>query len=62
MSPLGVVSASTEQCVHAAEETLRAGGNAVDATVAAAFATAAGDPAITSFAGGGALSYLGGDQ
>lgn len=62
MSHLGVISASTDACVTAAEEALRAGGNAVDAAVAAALATAAGDPAITSFAGGGMLAYLPGGE
>lgn len=49
---LGVVAAGSSQSVAAGSEVLRAGGNAADALVAALFATAAGDPSITSLAGG----------
>jgi len=56
----GVIAAGSSQSADAAEEMLQRGGNAVDAAVAAAFATAAGDPAITSLAGGGILLYMDG--
>ncbi len=51
----GVVAGSSRESVAAGAELLRAGGTAVDAAIAAAFATSAGDGAITSLAGGGAL-------
>ncbi|MCH2372831.1 MAG: gamma-glutamyltransferase [Planctomycetes bacterium] len=57
MKTCGVIAAGSEQSAAAGEECLRLGGNAVDAAVAAAFATAAGDPAICSLGGGGALVF-----
>lgn len=57
MSALGIVAAGSEESARAGESALRSGGNAVDAVVAAAFATAAGDASITSLAGGGVLAY-----
>lgn len=54
---LGVITAGSEQSVAAGAHAFRAGGNAVDAAVAATFATAAGDPSITSLAGGGVLIF-----
>ena len=53
----GVIAAGSEQSAAAGAEVYDLGGNAVDAALAAAFATAAGDPAITSLAGGGILVY-----
>ena len=57
MSTLGIVTASSVECVDAAAEALRQGGTAADAIVAAGFATAAGSPAMTSLAGGGAFLH-----
>lgn len=57
MSTRGVVVASSEVCADAGVETLRAGGNVVDAAIAAVFATSAGDFSITSLAGGGVLTF-----
>ena len=51
----GVISGGSIQSVEAGARALRAGGNAVDAVVAAAFATPCGEGAISSFAGGGAM-------
>ena len=51
----GVV-ASGHRCVsEAAAELLRAGGNAFDAAIAAGFASAVAEPALTSLGGGGFL-------
>jgi gamma-glutamyltranspeptidase/glutathione hydrolase len=58
---LGVVAAGSAQSVAAGTEILRAGGNAADALVAAVFATAAGDPSITSLAGGAAAIFRSSD-
>ena len=57
MTALGVVSSGSTQSTEAATDAFRAGGNAVDAVLAAAFATGGGDPAITSLAGGGILVF-----
>jgi gamma-glutamyltranspeptidase/glutathione hydrolase len=53
----GVVAAGCEQTANAAVETLEAGGNAVDAAVAAAFATSAGEATLTSLMGGCVMAY-----
>lgn len=57
MNDLGVIAASTEASVAAGEVAFRAGGNAVDAAVAAALAATASEAAITSCAGGGVLLF-----
>ena len=49
--------ASSDACADAGAEILRAGGNVVDAAIAAVFGTGAGEPAITSLAGGGVLLH-----
>ena len=51
----GAVAAGSKITAEAGAAMLRDGGNAVDAAVAACFATAAGEPVLTSLAGGGAL-------
>ena len=56
MRPMrGAISGGSVQGVEAGAEALRAGGNAIDAAVAAAFAASCGEGAITSLAGGGAM-------
>jgi gamma-glutamyltranspeptidase/glutathione hydrolase len=57
MSKTAAIVASSEACIDAGAEILRAGGNVVDAAVAAVFGTSAGEPSITSLAGGGVLLY-----
>jgi len=57
MTRSAIIVASSDQVVDAAAEAFAAGGNVIDAAVAAGFATCAGDPAITSLAGGGALVH-----
>jgi gamma-glutamyltranspeptidase/glutathione hydrolase len=56
----GVVAAGSETTATAGGEILAAGGNAVDAAVAACLATAAGEPTLTSLAGGGVMLYRNG--
>ncbi len=58
----GVVAAGSEESAAAAAEMFERGGNAMDAAVAAAFATAAGDPSICSLAGGGVLLWRNGES
>ncbi|MCA9540681.1 MAG: gamma-glutamyltransferase, partial [Myxococcales bacterium] len=53
----GVIAAGSEPTAKAGAEVLAAGGNAVDAAVAACFATAAGEPTLTSLAGAGVLCH-----
>jgi len=54
-SASGVVAAGSPGTAQVGAEVLRAGGHAVDAAVAAAMATSAYEPALTSLAGGGAM-------
>jgi len=55
MSAAGVVATGHPLVTAAAAEVLNAGGNAFDAAVAAGFASAAAEPALTSLGGGGFL-------
>ena len=57
MSQAALIVASSEQSVNAGAEIIRAGGNVIDAAIAAAFATSAGEPSITSLAGGGVMIH-----
>ena len=57
MSQAAIIVASSDQSVNAGVEIIRAGGNVIDAAVAAAFATSAGEPSITSLAGGGVMIH-----
>ncbi len=57
MTHRGVIAAGSEESAAAGASIYELGGNAVDAAIAASFATAAGDPAITSLAGGGILLF-----
>jgi len=52
---LGVVASGHPAVTEAAAETLRRGGNAFDAIIAAGFASAIAEPAFTSLGGGGFL-------
>ncbi|MEM7233717.1 MAG: gamma-glutamyltransferase [Planctomycetota bacterium] len=54
---LGAVAAGSKESAEAAAEVFRAGGNAADAAIAAAFAAAAGDASIVSLAGGGVMVH-----
>jgi len=51
----GAIAAGSIPTAEAGAEILALGGNAVDAAVAACFAVAAGEPTITSLAGGGVM-------
>jgi gamma-glutamyltranspeptidase / glutathione hydrolase len=53
----GVIAAGSPATAEAGAEILARGGNAVDAAVAACFATGAGEPALTSLAGGGMMIH-----
>lgn len=55
MSIKGVVAAGHEETVKAAEQILRAGGNAFDAIIAAHFAACVAEPVLASLGGGGYL-------
>ena len=58
----GVIAAGSDVTANAGAEILRAGGNAVDAAVGACLATAAGEPTLTSLAGGGVLLHRDGES
>ena len=51
----GVIAAGSKPTAEAGARILDAGGNAIDALVAACFAVGAGEPTVTSLAGGGIL-------
>lgn len=53
----GVIAAGSDITAAAGAEILERGGNAVDAAVAACLACAAGEPTLTSLAGGGMLLH-----
>ncbi len=53
----GTISGGSATTVAAGAEALASGGNAIDAIVAACFATAVGEPTLTSLAGGGVLLH-----
>jgi gamma-glutamyltranspeptidase/glutathione hydrolase len=53
----GVIAAGSAPTAEAGAAILARGGNAVDAAVAACFATSAGEPALTSLAGGGVMIH-----
>ena len=53
----GVIAAGSAPTADAGAEVLAEGGNAVDAAVAACFATAVGEPTLTSLAGGGMMIH-----
>src|SRR5919107_4622566 len=55
MTGLGAVAAGNAHTAAAAAEVLRAGGNAVDAAVAAGFAASVAEPGLASLGGGGFL-------
>jgi gamma-glutamyltranspeptidase/glutathione hydrolase len=57
MSQAAIIVASSEQSVNAGADIIRAGGNVIDAAIAAAFATSAGEPSITSLAGGAVMVH-----
>ena len=51
----GVVAAGSVQTAQAGVDILQAGGNAVDAAIAAAFSVSAGEPTVTSLGGAGMM-------
>ncbi len=53
----GAIAAGSNETAAAGAKILEAGGNAVDAAVGACLATAAGEPTLTSLAGGGVLLH-----
>jgi len=53
----GVIACGSEPTAQAGAAILERGGNAADAAVAACFATATGEPTLTSLAGAGILIY-----
>src|SRR6187401_1816103 len=53
----GVIAAGSAATAEAGVRILSKGGNAVDAAVAACFATTAGEPTLTSLAGGGMMIF-----
>lgn len=57
VSQQAAVAAGDQHTVDAAVRVLRAGGNAIDAAVAAGFAAAATEPCLTSLGGGGFLLH-----
>jgi gamma-glutamyltranspeptidase/glutathione hydrolase len=58
----GIVTAGSPATAAAGAEMLEIGGNAVDAAVAAVFAAAAGEPTLTSLAGGGVMTFRDADS
>lgn len=62
MAQRGAIAASDPQTAQAGAAILDAGGNAVDAVLAAAFAAFVVEPPLTSPAGAGALLYTDGTQ
>ncbi|MEE3199015.1 MAG: gamma-glutamyltransferase [Planctomycetota bacterium] len=57
MSQAAIIVASSDQSARAGADIIRAGGNVIDAAIAAAFATSAGEPSITSLAGGAVMVH-----
>ncbi len=55
LSPKASIASGHPRVTEAAGDVLRAGGNAFDATIAAGFAAAVAEPALTSLGGGGFL-------
>ncbi|MBW2456377.1 MAG: gamma-glutamyltransferase [Deltaproteobacteria bacterium] len=53
----GIIACGSEPTAQAGAEILERGGNAADAAVAACFATATGEPTLTSLAGAGIMIY-----
>jgi gamma-glutamyltranspeptidase/glutathione hydrolase len=53
----GVIAGGSKATAEAGAEVLRRGGNAADAAAAACFATAVGEPTLTSLAGSGMMIY-----
>jgi gamma-glutamyltranspeptidase / glutathione hydrolase len=53
----GVIAAGSAATAEAGVRILSKGGNAVDAVIAACFATTAGEPTLTSLAGGGMMIF-----
>lgn len=53
----GIVTAGSPATAAAGARMLELGGNAIDALAAAVFATGAGEPTLTSLAGGGVLTF-----
>ena len=53
----GIVTAGSPATAAAGARMLELGGNAIDAVTAAVFATGAGEPTLTSLAGGGVLTF-----
>lgn len=60
MTAKGIIAAGSKTTAEAGAEMFRRGGNAVDAAVAACFATSAGEPSLTSLAGAGLMLYRNG--
>ena len=61
MACKGAIAAGSIPTTKVGAEILEAGGNAVDALVGACFGVAAGEPSVTSLAGGGMMLYRDGE-